>query len=347
MSKKHDESFNPGLTGSADDGLFGIPTSNDSLIHILPVPWEVTTSYGRGAALGPKAVLEASPQIDLYDLELGKSYEKGYHLLPISHKWLKLNNKLKKEALKIRESLEEKGRLSKPLEKSLAQINESSHELNRWVYETSMERLNGSKIPAVLGGDHSSPEGLIEASCEKHGEVGVLHIDAHADLRNAYQGFTHSHASIMYNVMNKDARPVKLVQVGIRDFCEEEFDLIQERSDITTFFDQDIKNELYAGATWKSVCEKIVNALPHKVHISFDIDGFDPVLCPNTGTPVPGGLQFGEANYLLKTLVESERKIVSFDLNEVAPSKDSEWDGNVGARILFKLCGWTVLSQSN
>jgi agmatinase len=136
--------------------------------------------------------------------------------------------------------------------------------------------------------------------------------------------------------MNKKQKPIQLVQVGIRDFCQEEYEMIQERPDIETFFDQDLKTALYEG-----------QPLPRKIHVSFDIDGFDPVLCPSTGTPVPGGLQFGEANYLLKTLVQSGRKIVSFDLNEVAPNKDSEWDGNVGARILFKLCGWTVLSQSS
>ena len=114
--------------------------------------------------------------------------------------------------------------------------------------------------------------------------------------------------------MSKKRKPVKLVQVGIRDFSEDEFNLTESRSDMKTFFDQHLKNELYAGRTWKSLCEKIVAELPKKIHVSFDIDGFDPVLCPNTGTPVPGGLQFGEANSLLKTLVESGRQIVSFDL---------------------------------
>lgn len=346
MSKATSSSFNPSLTGSSENGLFGIPTTpEESLIHILPVPWEVTTSYGKGTALGPKAVLEASPQIDLYDLELGRSYERGYHLMPISSQWLESSNRLKEEALKIRDHLEQEGQLTKDLQFAQKEINEACAEMNGWVYKTSLESLQKNKIPAVLGGDHSSPEGLIEASCEVHGEIGILHIDAHADLREAYQGFKHSHASIMFNVMNKKNRPSKLVQVGIRDFCEEEYEMIQSRPDITTFFDQDIKAEVYEGGSWKNLCDKIISELPKRVHISFDIDGFDPVLCPNTGTPVPGGLQFGEANYLLRTLVKSGREIVSFDLNEVAPSKDSEWDGNVGARTLFKLCGWTVLSQ--
>ncbi|NCN95585.1 MAG: agmatinase family protein [Bdellovibrionales bacterium] len=346
MSKS--DTFNPGVTGSAEDGLFGIPTNEkNSLVHILPVPWEVTTSYGRGTALGPKAILEASPQIDLYDLEFKKAYEKGFHLFPLSEKWLRLNNKLKAQALKIRDQIERKGKLSKSLGARQQEINANSEKLNSWVYDFAMKAFSKEKIPAVLGGDHSSPEGLILASSEAHGEIGVLHIDAHADLREAYQGFTHSHASIMFNVMSHKSRPKKLVQVGIRDFCEEEFEQIQSRSDITCHFDQNLKNSIFSGESWKSLCEKIISELPAKVHISFDIDGLDPVLCPGTGTPVPGGLQFSEANLLIKTLVASGRQIVSFDLNEVAPSKNSEWDANVGARVLFKLCGWSALSMEN
>lgn len=348
MKKESNQTFQAGQTGSAKDGIFGVPSLADkSLIHLLPVPWEVTTSYGKGTALGPKAILEASPQIDLFDLELGNAFEAGYHMLPISKKWVALNKKLNVDALKIRDHLEKHGPLNTPLKKKQDVINKESKNLNSWVKDFSIECFQSQKIPAVMGGDHSSPEGLIEASAEQYKDFGVLHIDAHADLRVAYQGFTHSHASIMYNVMNKASKPEKLVQVGIRDFSEEEYELTQTRKDIRTFFDGEIKTMQYDGQSWKKICESIVKELPKNVHISFDIDGLDPVLCPNTGTPVPGGLSFTEANYLIGAVTKSGRKIVSFDLNEVAPSKDSEWDGNVGARMLYKLCGWTVLSQKN
>lgn len=348
MKKEATPIFQPGQTGSAKDGLFGVPTSAaQSRIHLLPVPWEVTTSYGKGTAQGPKAILEASPQIDLFDLELGNAFQAGYHMLPISKKWVALNRKLNVDALKIRDLLEEKGALSAALKKKQALINKECGALNAWVKEFAKGCFQSKKIPAVIGGDHSSPEGLIEASAEQYKDFGVLHIDAHADLRVAYQGFEHSHASIMYNVMNKAAKPKKLIQVGIRDFSEEEYMLTQSRPDIKTFFDGDLKNMQYEGQSWKKICEGILKELPQHIHISFDIDGLDPVLCPNTGTPVPGGLSFTEANYLIGSVAKSGRKIVSFDLNEVAPSKDSEWDGNVGARLLYKLCGWTVLSQKN
>ena len=341
MSKE--TNFDPSLTGSHENGLFGIPTEeSQALVQILPVPWEVTTSYGRGTAKGPEAILKASPQIDLYDLDFGNAYEKGFFLHKISNKWLKTNNKLKLQALKIRDQLESKGKLTTTLETQRREINKTSKKLNAWVFEFAKAALAKGRVAAVLGGDHSSPEGLILASCEHFDEVGVLHIDAHADLRQAYQGFEHSHASIMYNVMHAKKAPSQLVQVGIRDFCEEEYNLIQEHKNIHCHFDQELKAKLYSGESWKNLCEAIIAPLPKNVHVSFDIDGLDPLLCPGTGTPVPGGLQFGEANFLLKALVESGRRIVSFDLNEVAPTKGSEWDANVGARMLFKLCGWST-----
>lgn len=216
-----------------------------------------------------------------------------------------------------------------------------------WVYDEACKILALGKIPAVVGGDHSSPEGVIRAVSEHYkGTVGLLHFDAHADLREAYQGFVRSHASIMFNVMHAPWRPAKLVQVGIRDFCEEENALIEKRSDIRTFFDGDLKTQLFEGRTWAELTKAIIAELPKQVYVSFDIDALSPDFCPNTGTPVPGGLSFDQAVYVLKVLVQSGRKVVGFDLNEVAVGSDpeNEWDANVGARLLYKMCGWSVLS---
>src|SRR5690606_13345614 len=119
---------------------------------------------------------------------------------------------------------------------------------------------------------------------------GLLQIDAHADLREAYEGFKYSHASIMYNVLNEIPQVQKLVQVGIRDYGDDELTMIRtEKNRVVTFFDRDLKEAEYEGQTWKALCEQIVDELPQNVYISFDIDGLDPKLCPNTGTPVPGG----------------------------------------------------------
>jgi agmatinase len=340
-------SFDPSQMAAADSGLFGLPMSEkDSLIVVIPVPWEVTTSYGDGAARGPAAVLRASHQVDLFDIETGDAYMKGYFMRPIPEDILALNKKLKPMAQKVVEHLEESG-VGPAAE--IKEINAQSELLNSWVYNQAKEILKLGKIPAVLGGDHSTPFGLLKAIGEAYkGDFGILHIDAHADLRVAYQGFTHSHASIMYNVMEK-IKPARLVQVGIRDFSPDEYKYIgASDGKIQTYFDQPSKRRLNKGENWQTLCNEMVAHLPKNVHISFDIDGLSPELCPNTGTPVPGGLSFDQALTLFATVIESGRRIVSFDLNEVAEPEDStsDWDGNVGARILFKLCGWTVASNA-
>lgn len=341
------QDYDPSGTASYTAGLFGIPTQLETAkVVVIPVPWEVTTSYGSGTSSGPLSVLKASPQIDLFDLELKTSYEHGFHMLDIPADIQKLNDELKPKALSVREHLEENGELSPELKKVLGQVNAGCARMSEWVYQQAAEALKRGQIPAVLGGDHSSPEGNIRAVSEHcKGKVGVLHVDAHADLRVQYQGFERSHASIMNNVMTATWRPEKLVQVAIRDFSQDEFNLIRERKDIETFFDLYLKREAFEGKPWTEACRNIVDILPQQVYISFDIDGLSPEYCPHTGTPVPGGLSFDQANYLLGAVVRSGRKIVGFDLNEVAPGDADEWDGNVGARLLYKLCGWSVISS--
>jgi agmatinase len=343
--KEYMVSLDPSVTASHKVGIFGIPTTVETAkVILIPVPWEVTTSYGSGTSDGPLAILEASPQIDLFDLELGKSYEQGYHLLPLPQPLMEANRALKAKAQQVREALEERGELSSAEKKLVDEVNQGCAQMSEWVYSTAQKHIAQGKMVGVIGGDHSSPEGLIRAVCEQYaGDVGVLHIDAHADLRNAYQGFTRSHASIMFNVMHAPWKPKQLVQVGIRDFSEEEYRLSEERKDIAVFYDGKLKQNKFKGATWASLCEIIVGQLPKKVYVSFDIDGLDRAFCPHTGTPVPGGLTFDEANFLLSQVVESGRTIVGFDLNEVAPGPDGdEWDANVGARMLYKLCGYAV-----
>jgi len=195
----------------------------------------------------------------------------------------------------------------------------------------------------VLGGDHNSPLGLIQALAEKHTNFGILQIDAHADLRIAFEGFEFSHASIAHNAL-KLKQISKLVQVGIRDICQEEIDYISNsKGKIKTFFDWDIKQQQFEGKTWATICDEIIAELPENIYITYDIDALDPKLCPNTGTPVPGGFEYDQVNYLINKITESKKKIIGFDLNEVG---NNEWDANVGARILFKLCNFMQKSNS-
>jgi len=138
----------------------------------------------------------------------------------------------------------------------------------------------------------------------------------------------------------------RLVQVGIRDLCEEEHQRIASSGGrIRTFFDSELAEARFAGATWGQQTLRILEALPQDVYVSFDIDGLDPTLCPHTGTKVPGGLSFQMATGLLAAVVRSGRRIVGFDLTEVVPAGDgTEWDENVAARLLYKLIGWCLRS---
>jgi Arginase/agmatinase/formimionoglutamate hydrolase, arginase family len=344
--------FDPTTTISAEYGIFGIPmTEEQSKVVLVPVPWEVTTSYGEGASRGPAIIRSASEQIDLFDIEVGKAYEVGYHMRDFPEALCAENDKFKAIA---QELIEMKTNLSEDeakMNKLVEQVNVACENMTKWVYEQCSDVLKKGKLLGLVGGDHSTPLGAIRAVSDQYkGDFGVLHIDAHADLRVAYQGFKQSHASIMYNVMTDAKKPKKLVQVGIRDFCEEEYDFSNSREDIKTFYDMQLKQRLMQGESWKQVCADIIKELPQNVYISFDIDGLDPVYCPHTGTPVPGGLSVDQIFFLFSEVHKSGRKIIAFDLNEVSTGglseSEVEWDGNVGARILYKMCGWLVKSHA-
>jgi len=339
--------FNPSSVGVKNGNLFGLPFAyEDCPLVILPVPWDVTVSYGDGTHAGPQAILDASPQLDFYDNDDTEAWKTGFHLLPVSREIQEVNHQLRELSDRYITFLEDGGNIDEhpEMKEILDRVNVGCRQLKKRVKERSLELLNANKVACLLGGDHSTPLGLYEAIAEKHGEFGILQIDAHADLRKAYEGFEYSHASIFYNTL-QIKEVTKLVQVGIRDFCEEEANVAKENgSRVKIFFDRDLKESSYKGKTWDQLCDEIVNELPQKVHISFDIDGLDSKLCPNTGTPVPGGLEFEQVLHLFRKVLQSGRKIISFDLCEVSPG-DDEWDANVGARLLWKLCVFTMMSN--
>jgi agmatinase len=342
MASKEDKikEFNPNNAGLSDSQLFGLPFSpEESDIVLLPVPWEVTVSYGSGASEGPDHIFEASFQVDLFHEEFPTLWKRGIAMLDSSSSMHGRSNALKEKAQQIIEAweegidIEEDDRLVEIME----EINEACADMVAFVEQETDKWLSKGKIVGLIGGDHSTPLGYLKALAKKHESFGILHIDAHMDLRIAYEGFTYSHASIMYNAI-QIPQISKIVQVGIRDFCEEENEVVLNANGrIVVHTDASIQRAGFEGQSWKQRCDSIIEALPEKVYISFDIDGLDPTLCPNTGTPVPGGLSFQQATYLLSRLKDS-RKIIGFDLVEVAPGED-DWNGNVGARLLFHLCG--------
>ena len=339
--------FDPNAASSGDSGIFGLPyTATESSVIFVPVPWDVTTSYRPGTAQGPGAILEASRQVDLYDGEVERPYESGLFIENEDETIATLNRVARKDAELIIEVGGDIGNDTQ-LHAALERVNQAGEKLNQLVHQKVAQILESGKIPALIGGDHATPFGAFTAVAEKLGPFGILHFDAHSDTRKAFEGFEWSHASIMHNALARIPQIKKLVQVGIRDFCEQEAEFCREQGTrVSTFFDFQIQKHKIEGKPLSVLVHEMVSQLPREIWVSFDIDGLDPKLCPNTGTPVPGGLEFAEANYILSAVVRSGRKIIGFDLNEVAPGPEGdEWDANVGARLLYKMTAWTLASQ--
>jgi agmatinase len=336
--------FDPDDVGKINGNLFGLPFNADEAeVVIIPAPWEVTVSYRSGTADGPDAVLAASPQLDLYDELIPDAWKLGIAMLPLNPWVVETNGITRRKSRACIEFLENGGDSHEADRLFGRTINDACEEFRQWMFHTASEWLKKNKIVGVLGGDHSVPLGLVQALAIRYDAFGVLQIDAHADLRIRYTGFDHSHASIAYNIAQiKNVE--RIVQVGIRDYCRAEADYISGSGGrIVAFTDREIKRSLFGGYSFASICDKIVETLPQFVYLTFDIDGLHPSLCPNTGTPVPGGLLFEESVYLISRVVESGRVIIGFDLCEVGGG--NEWDAIVGARMLYKLSNFAALSQ--
>jgi len=339
--------FDPDGPAAPGAGIFGLPCrAETSRVVVIPVPFEATCSYGTGTAGGPAAILEASHQVDLHDHETGDPYSAGIAMDPIPQKVRRWNREARKLAEPVIASGGEGGS-SRTLQSSIRRVDAIGARVNDWVHERAAALLDDGTLPAVVGGDHSVAFGAIQACSETYPGLGILHVDAHADLREAYEGFTWSHASIMYNVIKRLDGLSRLVQVGLRDVGREETGRIRRsRGRIEAFFDADLGLELARGRPFAQIAQAIVERLPRKVYVSFDIDGLEPALCPGTGTPVPGGLSWHQATILLAALAGSGRRIVGLDLCEVAPAPGGgKWDANVGARLLYKMIGFALLSS--
>jgi agmatinase len=339
--------FDPNGFSVPNNNIFGLPFSEeDAQLVIVPVPWEVTVSFKGGTARAPENIVRASMQVDLFDSEYKNSWKKGIFMPAVDKKLLLKNDFLRKENelylnfIKTGEKIE----TNKFMCKTLKEVNEGCKMMNEWVYEKTKILLENGKKVGLLGGDHSTAFGFIKALSEKNESFGILQIDAHCDLRKSYEGLTYSHGSVMYNILESFPQITKLMQLGVRDYCESEWDYIcNSEFKVTTYFERELKERLYEGQTWQQITDEIVAQLPENIYISYDIDGLDEKLCPHTGTPVPGGFDMEQVNYIFKKITTSGKKIIGFDLSETGISPDG-WDENVSARILFKLSN-LVLSQ--
>lgn len=341
--------FEESSVAKHDAQIFGLPFSvQESEVVLIPAPWEVTVSFRPGTAKGPEAIRQASHQVDLYNPETPDAWKYGFAM---EHERLMYAESSRLRAI-ARDCIshQEKGgsREDPHFLNNRDEVNKACLNLNHHIKQKSILYLREDKIVGIVGGDHSVPLGLMQALAQHHGSYGILHIDAHFDHREAYEGFEFSHASIMRNA-SQIPEIEKFVHVGIRDYCKEEAEFVELSDRFKVFTDQDLALKEFSGHTWHQQCKDIVRSLPRHVYISFDIDGLDPTLCPNTGTPVAGGLGFQRICFLLHHLFYENRKIIGFDLCEVAPKPDCEdvaadWNANVGAHILYRLCSLTATS---
>ena len=338
--------YDPNLTGCVSAGLFGLPfTEKEAKLHVIPVPWNVTTSYGSGCSDGPAAILASSAQVDLYHPDYPDFWKEGIVMTDVDPSIRDTNQQLRLLSAQRIRRLEEGGSVNSPEDiRELETINTGCSTMISSLSSFITAALNKGKIPCLLGGDHSISLAAFNSYAKHYPGLGILQIDAHMDLRDCYQGFTHSHAAVMHHALH-NADISAICQVGPRDMCEQEVSTATQHSQkLTCFTGTALSEAVFSGESWKSVCDRIIDRLPTHVYVTFDIDGLCPSLCPNTGTPVPGGLGFSEAIFLIKRLGERGKYLVGFDLAEVAGPAHSI-DAIVGCRVLLNLCMYTLLSQ--
>lgn len=339
--------FDPDGVGVDNGTYFGLPFEPETAeLVLISAPWDVTVSYGTGAAYAPDAIIEASTQLDFHDPLAPGAWRRGIATADVNYALQESSQRLRADAQRVIDHLEGGGCLEDDyVVRKVRRVNEGSAALNANIEAQAARWLDAGKTVGLVGGDHSTPYGLIRALGARHTEFGILHIDAHCDLREGYEGFEFSHASIMYNVLRDVPQVVRIAQVGVRDFSEGEAALAASSERVAMFDDFSLAAAEFRGETWDAQCRRIVSTLPAEVYVSFDIDGLSFENCPHTGTPVCGGLSFNRAVYLLDTLVRSGRRIIGFDVVEVCPAADGRLDAITGARILWKLCGQTLKSN--
>ncbi len=320
-----EDSFDPDGAARPGSGVFGLDSPPDrAAVRILGVPFDGTASYRKGTASGPAAILAASHQVELFDLAQeswpkgdGRPWTAGIHL-------------------EIDSGVDG---------------TSSGEAINERVGTWTRERLEADQLPVILGGEHSVPFGAIRAATERFGELGLVHFDAHADLRVAFEGHRWSHASILHNVLEELPEVESVLSIGLRDLGEGELQAIRESCGrVLAIFD-------HQWAEWRregiDLARRVLDALallPDTLWLTFDVDGLDPSLCPNTGTPVPGGLSWNEVDLWLGALVDSDKRIAGLDLCEVSPGPNPDpatdsWDAIVGARLLYRLIGCALATR--
>lgn len=270
-------------------------------IVIVSAPYEHTVSFGGGASNGPKAIIEASAYVEFFDEEFAR--ELCFEKGIATLEPIDFKDNVDKDALDL-------------IEQEVSQV------------------LSDSKFVVTLGGEHSISNAPIKAHYEKYPNMSLLQFDAHSDLRDAYQGNKYSHASIMARVAEFFPTD-KITQVGIRAQCKEEWEFIKSHN-IQTFY----AYALHCGKHGRNWQKEVVDTLGNEIYITFDVDYFDPAVIPTTGTPEPNGLNYSETLELFREINRQNKKIVGFDVVELAPVPDVTHSNLTLARLVYKMLNY-------
>ena len=271
-----------------------ITTFDEAKVVILPVPYDSTTEYKSGTREGPRAIIDASQYLELYDTELDREIsEVGIHTLP-----------------------------------EVQPLMSGPEPMLERVYQIASDLLDKGKLVAMLGGEHSLTLGMVRAFREKYPGLSVLNLDAHADLRDQYQGTKYSHACVMRRVW--ELCPV--VHVGVRSMSREEHDFLAQRK---------IEPSYAESLTSPDSAARVVSTLSPQVYISIDLDVLDPSIMSAVGTPEPGGLSWQQVLELLRA-VASSKQIVGFDLVELCPREGPSSCAFLAAKLAYKLVGYAT-----
>lgn len=269
--------------------------SENSKVVFIPCPYGNTTSYQSGTDKGPDAILDAANHMELFDEELKKEiFVHGVFT-----------------------------------QAPMAVSDLSPEQMFQEVYENIKNVLAKDKFPILLGGEHSVSPGVVKAVSEKYNNVSVLHLDAHYDLRNEYEGSKHSHACAARRFL--EYAPV--VEVGVRSLCKDEYDFIKTKPD--GLYIKDVY-DILKDKKWR---EDVVANLSDNVYISLDLDVFDPSIMPSTGTPEPGGLTWDQVRSLIK-IVSEKKNIVGFDVVELMPIDDLKAPDFMTAKLIYRIMGY-------
>jgi agmatinase len=267
-----------------------------SKIAILPIPYEATTSYGKGTGNGAREIIQASRFLELYDEETkGDVSEMGIVTLP-----------------------------------DLAPVVSSPARMVEAIYQAAKSVIDDEKFLVALGGEHTITPPLVKAHLQKHPGLCVLQIDAHADLRESYEGSEYSHACALRRVLELASG----VQIGIRSISAEEVEALPSLPTRIIY-----AHEIQTNPTWQ---KEVVEALTDPVYITVDLDGLDPSIMPAVGTPEPGGLDWYQVCGLLKA-VAARHQVVGFDVNELSPIPGLAAPNFLAAKLVYKMLSYVFL----